>query len=236
MNLQEAMAQLEAKGDAQTKKTLGRHGAKEPFFGVKVADLKVILKGNKNNRELAEQLYATGNSDAMYLAALMTNPKEMSKETIQNWADAAYWSYLNEYAVPWVAAESPYGHELAAQWVEDPRPEIQAAGWSTYSSLLGLADVEPLDEKLVLRLMERVEKEIHDQAPRVRFTMNNFMIAAGASSEDLTELAKAAGDRIGKVEVPMPNNIKCNVPDISTYIDKVAKRGSIGKKRKTARC
>ena len=87
MELSQVMAQLEDKGNEQTKKVLGNHGAQEPYFGVKVADLKVILKGNKNNRELAEQLYATGNSDAMYLAALMTNPKEMSKETIQSWAD-----------------------------------------------------------------------------------------------------------------------------------------------------
>jgi len=236
MELDIVMAELEAKGNEQTKKVLKNHGAKEPFFGVKVQDLKVILKGRKNNQELAEQLYATGNTDAMYLAGLMADKNSISKETIERWADEAYWYYLNEYAVPWIAAESPYGLELATKWIEDPRPQIQATGWATFSSILGIQTEHELSDKQVILLMERVEREIHEQSPRVRFVMNGFVIAAGASSESLTEIAKTFGKRIGKVEVPMPNNIRCNVPDIPTYIKKVEDRGSIGRKKKTARC
>ena len=47
MALNEIMKELEAYGNEQTKKTLINHGAKEPFFGVKVADLKKILKKTK---------------------------------------------------------------------------------------------------------------------------------------------------------------------------------------------
>ena len=45
----EIMLELEKYGDEQTKKTLIKHGAKEPFYGVKVADLKKILK--KTNKK-----------------------------------------------------------------------------------------------------------------------------------------------------------------------------------------
>ena len=80
MTLQEVMTELEAYGNPQTKKTLIPHGAKEPFFGVKVADLKKILKKTKKNHDLSLELYATGNSDAMYLAGLMADEKKISKE------------------------------------------------------------------------------------------------------------------------------------------------------------
>ena len=40
MDKSEVMKELEAYGDERTKNTLIKHGAKEPFFGVKVADLK----------------------------------------------------------------------------------------------------------------------------------------------------------------------------------------------------
>jgi len=44
MTLNEVMSQLEAAGNPGTKKILEKHGAKEPHFGVKVADLKKIVK------------------------------------------------------------------------------------------------------------------------------------------------------------------------------------------------
>ena len=44
MTLKEVMDALESYGNEQTKKIFMNHGAKEPFFGVKVADLKVLQK------------------------------------------------------------------------------------------------------------------------------------------------------------------------------------------------
>ena len=48
MTLNEVMQELESYGEESTKKTLMKHGAKEPFFGVRVQDLKKILKKTKN--------------------------------------------------------------------------------------------------------------------------------------------------------------------------------------------
>ena len=53
MDFNEIMQALEGYGDERTKATLMKHGAKEPFFGVKVADLKKILKKTKKNHELS---------------------------------------------------------------------------------------------------------------------------------------------------------------------------------------
>lgn len=44
MTLEETMTLLASKGTEQTKKTYRRHGAPEPFFGVKIGDMKPILK------------------------------------------------------------------------------------------------------------------------------------------------------------------------------------------------
>jgi hypothetical protein len=45
----------------------------------------------------------------------------------------------------------------------------------------------------------------------------------------------AAADRIGPVKVDM-DGTACKVPNAAEYIEKVRKRGSIGKKRKTVKC
>ena len=85
MTCEEVMQQLEAFGDERTKHTHMRHGAKEPFYGVKVQDLKKILKKTKKNHELSLELYKTGNSDAMYLAGLMADESQISKTDLQKW-------------------------------------------------------------------------------------------------------------------------------------------------------
>ena len=118
MTFNEVMTELEAMGNEQTKKVLTRHGAKEPFFGVKVGDLKKIVKKVKKNHELSLALYETGNSDAMYLAGLIADKNQITKVQLQDWAEKAYWYMICEYTVPWLTAESPYGHELAMEWIE----------------------------------------------------------------------------------------------------------------------
>src|SRR5437667_3050665 len=94
MSTADILAELQSYGSEQTKKTLMNHGAREPFFGVKVADLKKIQKRIKKDYQLALDLYATGNSDAMYLAGLIADDEKMTKKDLQRWAEGAYWYML----------------------------------------------------------------------------------------------------------------------------------------------
>lgn len=235
MTFKEVMAQLEAFGDAQTKKTLTRHGAREPFFGVKAGDLKKILKKTKKNHELSLELYATGNSDAMYLAGLMADEKQISRPQLQTWVEAAYWSYLSEYTVPWVAAETDFGFELGMEWKESPEETISAAGWATLSSYAALRPDDQLNLSTYKDLLALAEVRIPDAKNRTVYAINNFVIAVGTYIEALTEDARATAARIGKVTVDM-NGTACKVPLATAYIDKVIDKGRVGKKRKTARC
>lgn len=229
------LAELQQLGSEQTKKTLMKHGAKEPFFGVKVADLKKIQKRYKKQQELAEELYSTGNSDAMYLAGFVCDPQKISKSTLQKWAEEAYWYYLSEYTVAWTAAETPFAWDIAAEWIKHDKEQIVAAGWNTYSSLLALTPNEELPLDLFSKLANRVAKSIHQQQNRVRYTMNGFIIALGGQIPELTEKCKTIGDQIGKVEVNM-GGTACKVPPIRAYIEKVEDKNRVGKKRKTAFC
>ena len=147
MTVNEIMTQLEQMGDAQTKKTLMKHGAQEPFFGVKVADLKTILKKTKKNHELSLELYKTGNSDAMYLAGLMADETKITKAQLNEWIEAAYWYYLNEFAVPLVAAETPFGFELGLDWITSKKETTASGGWQTLSSFATVNSDEKLDLK-----------------------------------------------------------------------------------------
>ena len=231
----EVMLLLEAAGDAQTKKTLTKHGAQEPFFGVKVAELKKILKKTKKNHDLSLELYATGNSDAMYLAGLMADEKQITKAQLNDWASQAYWSYLSEYTVPWVAAETDFGFELGLEWIESDSERIACAGWSTLSSYASLNEDEKLDIDTYKKLLTRAGDKVHNAQNRVAYVMNGFVIAVGSYVPELTKMAQEIAEKIGKVTVDM-NGTACKVPLATTYIQKVVDKERVGKKRKTARC
>lgn len=235
MTKTEVLQQLEAYGDANTKKTLMKHGAKEPFFGVKVADLKKILKKTKKNHELSLELFATGNSDAMYLAGLMADEKQITEADLNEWAKQAYWSYLSEYAVPWVAAETEFGFELGLKWIESKEENIACAGWATLASYAAVNEDDQLDIEKYSQLLDRAAAEVHNAQNRVSYVMNGFVIAIGTYVQALNEKAAAMATKIGKVTVNM-NGTACKVPLATTYIQKVVDKGRVGKKRKSARC
>jgi len=65
MKLNEIMDELKLLGKERMKKNYMSNGAKEPVFGITIKDMKPIFKKIKYNQSLAEQLYATGNYDAM---------------------------------------------------------------------------------------------------------------------------------------------------------------------------
>jgi 3-methyladenine DNA glycosylase AlkD len=212
-----------------------KHGIKEPFFGVKIEHLKTIQKKVKKDYELAKGLYATGNADAMYLAGLIADDAAMTKDDLNTWVKQAISNNISEYTVPWVAAEGHHGWELANNWINDSHEHIAAAGWNTLSNIVALKADSELDIPALKLLMKRVEETIRTSLNRVRYTMNGFLISAGAYVPALTEDAIATAQKIGSVDVEM-NGTACKVPAVKDYIQKIADRGSIGKKKKTVKC
>jgi 3-methyladenine DNA glycosylase AlkD len=235
MTASEVLKELESYSDENTKNTLLKHRAKEPFFGVKVQDLKKILKKTKKNHELSLELFNTGNSDAMYFAGLIADETKITESQLDEWVDQAYWYYLFEYAVPWVASETTFGFELGLKWIESKEERIAAAGWSTLNRYALVNEDEKLDIEKYSALLDRAGKEVHQAQNRVRYSMNGFIIGIGISIASLTEKAKTIGAEVGKVEVEM-GGTSCKVPLAADYIQKNIDMGRIGKKRKGARC
>ena len=230
------MKELKKKGSEQTRKIYQRHGASDNLFGVKAADLKVIAKSIKGDQELACELYETGNYDAMYLAGLVADGKRMTKKQLDDWAKSSGWLWISEYAVPWVASESPHGRELALKWMKSKKKEsIASCGWCTYSGLVAITPDEELDLSEIKGLLKCIEKEIGSAANRVKYTMNGFVIAVGAYVRPVMKQAKATAKKLGKVHVDM-GGTACKVPLALEYIEKIEKSGRAGKKSKTTRC
>ena len=234
-NLSQIMAELKKKGSAQTRKIYSNHGVSENMFGVKVGDLKVIAKTIKGDQELALELYDTGNVDAMYLAGIVADGRQMSRKQLETWAKAGRWYMISEYTVPGVAHESEFAHSLATKWIKSKSENVATSGWTTYVGLLATRPDNELDVSEIKSLLKDVENKIHQAKNRVRYTMNGFVIGVGSYVKPLLKQAKAAAKKIGKVDVEM-GGTACKVPLATEYIEKIEGKGYVGKKRKTIKC
>jgi len=231
----QVMTELKKLGSAQTRKTYARHGAPENMFGTSVADMKIIAKKIKGKQDLALEVYDSLNADAQYLAGIVADGSQMSKAQLNKWVKDATWYMVSEYSVPGVASESKHCRELALKWMKSKTEHVQAAGWATYAAMLSVNDDSELDLKEIKGLLKQVEKEIAGAKNRVRYSMNGFVISVGTYVKGLLKDSKATAKKIGKVDVNM-GDTSCKVPLATEYIAKVEKRGTIGKKRKTAKC
>ncbi len=235
MTAKAILEQLKPLGLDSYKKVLLNHGIKEPIFGVKIEELKKFQKRIKKDYQLALDLYDTGVYDAMYLAGLIADDHKMTKKDLRHWAETANNSGISEYTVPWVAAESLHGHELALEWIESKKEDIASSGWATLRGLVAIKDDAELDLAELKQLLQRVQQTIHQQPNRVRYAMNDFVISVGSYVKALTVTALQTAAKMGTVMVDM-SGTACKVPSAAEYIQKVQKRGAIGRKRKTVKC
>lgn len=235
MTVPEIMDELQARGSDSIKKILLKHGVKEPLFGVKIEYLKPIQKKIKMDYQLAKDLYATGNADAMYLAGLIADDEQMTRADLQTWAEQALSHNISEYTVPWVAAGGRYGFEMALKWIADKEMHIRASGWATLANVVAISPDQELDMPVLKDLLQTVTELIHTADNRVKYTMNSFVIAVGTYVVPLSTDAVAAALKIGVVTIDK-NGTACKVPDAESSILKVQDKGTAGKKKKILKC
>lgn len=213
MTLKETLAQLEAAGSAQTRKTYARHGIGPKMFGVSYAVLGQLTRQIKRDHALALGLWASGWHDARVLATMIADPQQAGAAQLEAWA-ASCDNRAIAGALAKVAAGSADAEALAAKWCADQRELVAVAGWDVIAEL-ALNSTLP-DAKFAAQL-KTIERDLHGSQNLVRYAMNYALIAIGCRNAKLEQLAVAAAKRIGKVEVDH-GDTSCQTPDAVAYI------------------
>ncbi len=235
MDTASVMAELQALGDPKTVSLFRKHGADGPMFGVKIAELKRMLKTLKGQQSLALELWETGNSDAMYLAALIADGSQMTRKQLDAWAKSAWWYMLSEYSVPWVASEHPDAFKIATKWISSRQPAIAAAGWCTYAAAVSIRPDDQLDMAECQALLTQVEESFESASGRVLYCMNGFVISVGAYVTPMFTESMRIAKQMGSLSIDM-GDTSCKVPVATEALAKIKQMGRVGKKRKTAKC
>ncbi|WP_219838245.1 DNA alkylation repair protein [Paenibacillus sp. R14(2021)] len=229
------MQELESLGKERLKKMYGSNGAHEPLFGVATGEMKPMAKKIKRDQPLAEQLYATGNYDAMYFAGVIADPKAMTAADFERWIDAAYFYMLSDYVVAVTLAEADIAQEVADNWIASGEELRMSAGWSCYCWLLGSRPDSEFSAGKLATMLDQVKDSIHDAPERAKYAMNLFMYTVGLSFLPLHDQAVETAKAVGPVEVGRDKG-KSKFINAGVNIQKEIDKGRIGFKRKYVRC
>ncbi|MGG1397436.1 DNA alkylation repair protein [Bacillus salipaludis] len=235
MNFETVMQELEALGKERMKKTYISNGAHEPLFGVATGAMKPIAKKIKKDQPLAEELYATGNYDAMYFAGIIADPMVMTEEDFERWIEAAYFYMLSDYVVAVTLAETDIAQAVADKWIASGEELKMSAGWSCYCWLLGNRTDSEFSASKLAGMLDLVKNTIHDAPDRTKSAMNNFMYTVGISYVPLHDKAVETAKAVGPVEIKRDKK-KSSILHASENIQKDLDRGRLGFKRKYVRC
>ncbi|HNN95248.1 MAG TPA: DNA alkylation repair protein [Pseudomonadota bacterium] len=215
MNVQEAMSALEGAQNAPTKKTYLRHGAKEPLFGVRTADLAKIKARIKVDHALALALFATGNADARLLAMQIADPGKLDEKTADAWLKAACWP-MDTYYLGALLVRSAIWRRCMARWMAHSDEWVQSCGYGLLSQCLK-EDPDSISDAEAEAALQAIEAGIHGAKNRARSNMNTALISIGTYKPSLRAAALAAARRMGPVEVDH-GDTDCKTPDAAAYI------------------
>jgi 3-methyladenine DNA glycosylase AlkD len=235
MDFETVIQELEALGKDSIKKRYINSGAHEPLFGVATTAMKPLAKKIKIDQVLAEELYTSGNYDAMYFAGIIADPIAMTEADFDRWMEGAYFYMLSDFVVAVTLAEADIAQEVADKWIASGDELRMSAGWSCYCWLLGNRPDAEFDTSKLENMLEKVKNTIHDAPDRAKSAMNNFLYTVAISFVPLHEKAIETAKEIRPVEIRKGTK-KSSTLNALENIEKDIDRGRVGFKRKYVRC
>jgi len=223
MTVKETLAELKSLGDDARRKHNTKAGAPENQFGVKLGDLRALAKKIKTDHELALKLWDTGNVEAQLLATLIVKPKSLSADEIDQWTRSTTCAQVADWLNSYVVAEHPEKESLREKWMKSKDRWAARAGWHFTASRVnnGAAGID------LVKLLDRIEKELPKAQPEVQWTMNNTLAAIGIHDAKLRKRAIAIGEKIGLYR-DWPTAKGCTPPYVPVWVDFMVKRKANG--------
>jgi 3-methyladenine DNA glycosylase AlkD len=231
MSATAVLEQLRALGTVEARQALAKHGASEPMFGVRFADIDALARQHRGDHPLACELWASGNVDARVLAMKIADPEQMSAAALERWLADLRWYMGVDVFVGALVVRTRHAKAKSDAWRKARRELVGRAGWTIVAHI---ARDPAISDAWLAGCLEEIGAGIHAAPNRKREAMNSALIAIGGYREALRERALATADRIGEVEIDHGDTY-CKTPEARPYIEAMVARArrKPGKRAKT---
>jgi len=195
MNVNEVLTWLERRGTRRTVLGMARYGIEaERTFGVPMGTLLALAKRLGKDHELSLALWESGWYEARLLAALVGDPKRVTRRQMNAWA-AGFENWADcDTACFKLFDRAPFAWEKARQWATSPS-ELVKRGAFALMACLALHDRTSSDERF-LALLPLVEKGARDERNFVKKAVSWALRAIGRRNRPLNAAAMDVAARL----------------------------------------
>lgn len=136
MEAHEVLAWIERRGTRKNVEGMARYGiVAKRAAGVSMGTLLTLKKRIGKDHALAARLWATGLYEARLLAALVDDPKLVTRRQMNAWAGGfENWADCDTVCFQ-LFDKTPYAWEKARQWAKSPRELVKRAAFALAASL-----------------------------------------------------------------------------------------------------
>lgn len=201
MNKNEVLKWLAKKGTHRYKEGLARYGIVAPkAFGVPVGTMLRFAKQHGKDHGLASELWKSGWYEARMLAAMLDDPKQVTRKQMNAWAaefdnwgicDTVCW-HLFDY--------TPFAWEKARQWSTSRKEFVKRAAFAMMAGQAG--HNKTASDAQFLALLPLIEEGARDDRNFVKKGVNWALRRIGGRSPALHAAAIALARRLTESDEP----------------------------------
>jgi 3-methyladenine DNA glycosylase AlkD len=199
----EVIAHLRSLGSEENRQGMKRYGIRiDRALGISHGVQRDIARKIKRNHERAFELWASGITEAQFIASLTADPKRFTMDDARRWADAFdSWDIVD--GVSDLFVDTDHWVELIEEFAEDEREFVRRTAFAMMAWSVVHRKKEPDETFLVF--LPLIEKHAEDERNFVKKSVNWALRSIGKRNARLNAAAiglsyKLAGsnDRIAR--------------------------------------
>ena len=200
MTVSEIIDQLKKNYNKKNLDGMARFGIKvDKAFGLSAPRLKELAKKiGKNNHELALELWDSGYHDARHIAAMIDDPKLVTKSQMNKWVKDFYSWDLCDGTCSNLFRKTPFAIEKIFEWVEKKDEFVRRAGFSLIAYVA--VHHKTRDDKEFLNFFPLIIKYSTDERNYVKKAVNWALRQIGKRSMFLNKKALEVAKEIHKLD------------------------------------
>ncbi|MEV8194189.1 MULTISPECIES: DNA alkylation repair protein [Rhodococcus] len=214
--IDELLTELAALDDPKIRAVNEKHG---DDHGVNLSALRAVAKRVKTQHELAQQLWATGDTAARLLALLICRPKAFTADELDTMVRETGTPKVHDWFVNYVVKKNPHAEELRGRWMTDPDPIVASAGWALTAERV-VKNADGLD---LSGLLDIIDAQMRDAPERLQWAMNTCLAQVGIEHLDHRARALDIGERL-EVLKDYPTSPGCTSPYAPAWIGEMVQR------------
>lgn len=194
------IARLRALRNARNIEGMRRFGLTTRYeqLGVSVATLRELGRPHRRDHALALELWESGVCEAMTLAAVIDDPKQVTRAQMERWVRMCdNWGHTDALCLG-LFDRTPFAEDKAHAWSKRKAEFVKRAG---FALMAGLAvHRKELPDAVFLRCLPVIRREAADERNFVRKAVNWALRQIGKRNPRLRRAAIAEARRIAAID------------------------------------